>query len=60
MTLRLVQSEVFLLDLEGQFHWYILPFNRFLIYYHVEHERLLVDRLVEGHRRITTDRGEHN
>jgi plasmid stabilization system protein ParE len=110
MTLQLVQSEDFLLDLEGQFHWYIheskldlreavglaqefkiavldtldfllknpgagrkrfpqfadlegtrswrvnAPFNRFLIYYHVENEQLLIDRLVEGHRRITTDR----
>jgi plasmid stabilization system protein ParE len=110
MTLQLVQSEDFLLDLEGQFHWYIheskldlpeavglaqefktavletldfllknpgagrkrfpqfadlegtrswrvnAPFNRFLIYYHTENEQLLVDRLIEGHRRITTDR----
>lgn len=110
MTLQLVQSEDFLLDLEGQFHWYIhesrldtseavglaqefksavldtldfilknpgagrkrfpqfpdlegtrswrvnAPFNRFLIYYHVEKEQLLADRLIEGHRRITTDR----
>ena len=111
MTLQLVQSEDFLLDLEGQFHWYIHearlefseavevaeefknavldtlnfllkhpgagrkrfpqfadlkgtrswrvnpPFSRFLIYYHVENEQLLVDRLIEGHRRITTDEG---
>jgi plasmid stabilization system protein ParE len=111
MTLQIVQSEDFLLDLEGQFRWYINqsklefpeaaklaedfkiavletlefllknpgigrkrfpqfadlegtrswrvtpPFNRFLIYYHVENDRLLVDRLIEGHRRITTDKG---
>ncbi len=110
MTLQLIQSEDFLLDLEGQFHWYIHetklelsesvvlaeefknavlatlnfllknpgmgrkrfpqfadlegtrswrvnpPFDRFLIYYHVENERLLVDRLIEGHRRIASDR----
>jgi len=110
MSLRLFQSEDFLLDLEEQFRWYVYesrlemldavelayqfksavldtlefllknpeagrkrfpqfadlegtrswrvdsPFGRFLIYYHVEKERLLVDRLIEGHRRETTER----
>jgi len=111
MTLQLVQSEDFLLDLEEQFRWYVFesrlemaeavevaqefktavldtlnfllqnpeagrkrfpqfadlqgtrswrvnpPFSRFLIYYHLEKEQLRADRLIEGHRRETTDRG---
>jgi len=110
MTLQLLQSEDFLLDLESQIRWYVYesnldiseavelanefksavletlnfllknpeagrkrfpqfadlqgtrswhisrPFHRFLIYYHIENEQLRVDRLIEGHRRITTDR----
>jgi plasmid stabilization system protein ParE len=44
-------------DLEGTRSWRLgRPFHRFLIYYHVEDNRLLIDRLIEGHRRMTTDR----
>jgi plasmid stabilization system protein ParE len=45
-------------DLEGTRSWRVSsPFSRFLIYYHIEKEQLFVDRLIEGHRRETTDRG---
>jgi len=45
-------------DLEGTRSWRVSPpFGRFLIYYHVENEQLFVDRLIEGHRRETTDQG---
>jgi plasmid stabilization system protein ParE len=110
MSLALVQSEDFLLDVEQQFDWYVheskldladaielaqkfkiavldtlefllrhpgagrrrfpqftdlqgtrswrvnRPFDRFLIYYHIQGESLCVDRLIEGHRRIASDR----
>lgn len=110
MSLALVQSEDFLLDVEQQFDWYVheskldladaielaqkfkiaildtfefllrhpgagrrrfpqftdlqgtrswrvnRPFDRFLIYYHVQADTLFIDRLIEGHRRIAGDR----
>src|SRR5438477_3549364 len=44
-------------DLHGTRSWRVNPpFNRFLIYYHVEGEKLCADRLIEGHRRIAGDR----
>jgi hypothetical protein len=43
-------------DLAGTRSWRVSsPFGRFLVYYHVEGKKLLVDRLIEGHRRETTD-----
>jgi plasmid stabilization system protein ParE len=43
--------------LQGTRSWRVNPpFDRFLIYYHVEGETLFVDRLIEGHRHITTDK----
>lgn len=36
-------------DLAGTRSWRVNPpFSRFLIYYHVEKEQLLIDRLIEG------------
>jgi plasmid stabilization system protein ParE len=44
-------------DLAGTRSWRLSPpFGRFLVYYHVEGDRLFVDRLIEGHRRETTER----
>jgi plasmid stabilization system protein ParE len=44
-------------DLEGTRSWRVnRPFDRFLIYYHVQGETLFIDRLIEGHRRIAGDR----
>ena len=44
-------------DLEGTRSWRVnRPFDRFLIYYHVQDETLFIDRLIEGHRRIAGDR----
>jgi hypothetical protein len=44
-------------DLAGTRSWRVRPpFSRFLIYYHVKNDRLFVDRLIEGHRRETTDK----
>jgi len=44
-------------DLQGTRSWRVdPPFNRFLIYYHVEGGCFYIDRLIEGHRRITIDR----
>jgi plasmid stabilization system protein ParE len=43
-------------ELKGTRSWRVNPpFDRFLIYYYVENEMLLADRLIEGHRQITTD-----
>ena len=44
-------------DLEGTRSWRVnRPFDRFLIYYHVQGEKLFIDRLIEGHRGIAGDR----
>src|ERR1051326_1464855 len=44
-------------DLDGTRSWRVnRPFNRFLIYYHVQGETLFIDRLIEAHRRIDGDR----
>jgi plasmid stabilization system protein ParE len=44
-------------DLQGTRSWRVnRPFDRFLIYYHVEGDTLFVDRMIEGHRRIAGDR----
>lgn len=45
------------IDLPGIRSWRINPpFDRFLIYYHVDGETLFVDRLIEGHRQMNTNR----
>jgi hypothetical protein len=44
-------------DLHGTRSWRVnRPFDRFLIYYHIEAGTLFIDRLIEGHRRIAGDR----
>jgi len=44
-------------DLQGTRSWRVnRPFDRFLIYYHIQEDTLFVDRLIEGHRRIAGDR----
>jgi plasmid stabilization system protein ParE len=44
-------------DLQGTRSWRVNPpFDRFLIYYHLQGETLFIDRLIEGHRRIAGDR----
>jgi plasmid stabilization system protein ParE len=46
-------------DLDGTRSWRVnRPFDRFLIYYHVQGETLFADRLIEGHRGIAGDRGQ--
>jgi plasmid stabilization system protein ParE len=46
-------------DLEGTRSWRVnRPFDRFLIFYHIQGETILVDRLIEGHRRISGDSGK--
>jgi plasmid stabilization system protein ParE len=43
--------------LQGTRSWRVKPpFDRFLIYYHVHDQTLFIDRLIEGHRQIATDR----
>ena len=44
-------------ELAGTRSWRVKPpFNRFLIYYYIRGETLSAERLIEGHREITTDK----
>ena len=44
-------------DLEGFRSWRVdRPFNRFAIFYRIEGDNLLAERLLEGHRLLAADR----
>lgn len=44
-------------DLQGFRSWRVnRPFNRFAVFYRIEHDNLSAERLLEGHRLLAADR----